>query len=845
MSGPLACMEHRPCGAPRPCLALTLLALAALSLSRATFASQPVSPAAGTVNSATTLVSSSNSSATPNAAKLPPGRRVTAAQIVPPSNPLAFLSAQLPQAGTPRNVLLEVHINGQDGYGTDTLMSTDEDPNQNLYATAAELKHWRLVQPKVSPREYEGDKYYPLRAIPGLEYHVDISTASLWITVPAKDFAGTNIVGVSNKKTPAPQSTPPGGFLNYDVFGTHDPLAGLAFNGLFEAGVFNNWGVGTSQFLAENIGHAHSHVIRLNTVWTYDNPQNMTSLQLGDSFTHGGMTGLSVLIGGIQYGTDFSTRPYYLTFPLPSLAGETATPSTLQLYMNGKLSKTEHIPPGQFLMPAVPVQANPANIKLVVQDALGHQQIITTSFYASSQLLKPGLNDYSFTFGRLRENFGLASNDYGPVAATGLFRHGFTEHFTGEISGETSQDLQDFSLGAAYADILTGEVDGAVAVSHSVLGQGALGRLIWRRQWHVININGSIQLASPHFTELGYYGQPAPKRQLTASVGGYLGGAGSAALIYIDQDNLGAITRLLSGNYSVNIGKAGFLSLNVFHALSGPSNNGLSLSFSMPLGTRTNVNFGVTQQNSVSNAFAQIQRNLPAGTGFGYRAEGELGPKPVTQAEFDYQNDAGTWRLGAQSIDGQTTYQAEASGSLAFVDDDFFASRPLNGAFGVVEVPGLANVTIYSQNQPVAVTDSKGYALVPSLLPYQNNPLSLSAEDLPLSTQIGSLQVDAVPRYRSAALVKFPVGNSRGATLTINLEDGKPLPAGATVHIVGKKQEFPVGLDGELYIIGLETHNELEVSWNEQHCEITVDMPPTKNPLPNLGAYTCKGIKRQ
>ena len=800
---------------------------------------------ASAVTRAAVPASSSAPGDTPESgSRLPYGRRV-AVRAPAPADPLAFLSAGTPGPGGPQEVLLEVHINGQDGYGTDTLLSMDSEPNEGLYATAAELKRWRLVRPKTKPYEYAGDRFYSLRAVPGLAYHVDNSTATLWITVPAKDFVGTNIVGGLDTRNPQPQPTPPGGFLNYDVFATHDPMAGPAVNGLFEAGVFNNWGVGTSQFIDQNLGRAHSHLIRLGTVWTYDDPRDMTSLKLGDSYTRGGMGGLSVLLGGIRYGTDFSTQPYFLTFPLPALSGETATPSTLQLYLNGKLSQTEHVPPGQFLMPTVPIQTNPADITLVVQDAFGRQHVITTSFYASSQLLKPGLNDYSFSFGKLRENFGIESNRYGPAAATGLFRHGFTEHFTSGLRGEVSKDLQDFSLGAAYANVLTGELDGAVAVSHSALGDGTLGRLVWRRQWQVINIGGSIQLASPRFTELGYNGQPAPRRQISASIGGYLGDAGSASLAYVDQSDVGTNIRLLSANYSANIGRFGFLNLSVFHAVGGTSDNGVSLTFSMPFGERTSIDTGIIQQNGVPRAFAQVQKSLPLGTGFGYKAGAEIGPNAVTQGEFDYQNSAGTWRAGAQNIGGQTDYQAEASGSLAFVAGHLFASRQINNAFGVVEVPGLANVTIYSQNQPVAVTDKQGYALIPGLLAYQNNQLGLSAENLPLSTQIGNLQVDAVPQYRSAAFVKFNVSNTRGATLTIDRGDGKPLPPGASVHIAGEKKTFPVGLDGELYITGLKSHNELEADWDDQHCRFVVDMPESNDPLPNLGTYTCKGVRPQ
>ena len=304
--------------------------------------------------------------------------------------------------------------------------------------------------PAAAAYTYRGEAFYSLGAVPGLHYHVDQRTQTLYIKAPAGAFGGTIVDGFF-AHNPKPQPTPWGGFFNYDVLGTHT-TGDTWVNGLFEAGLFNDWGVGTSSFLDQNLGRSGSHLIRLDTAWRHDDPGDMTTLTLGDSITRGGLTGLDVRLGGVQYGTNFATHPYFITFPMPGVSGAAALPSTVDLYVNGLLKSSQQVPAGPFSVPAVPVVTGPGQVTLVVRNALGREQVITTAFYASSSLLKQGLNDYSFSVGKLRKNYGLDSNDYGHFAATGLFRHGFTPHFTGEAQGEFSSTVHDVSLGATFAD---------------------------------------------------------------------------------------------------------------------------------------------------------------------------------------------------------------------------------------------------------------------------------------------------------------------------------------------------------------------------------------------------------
>jgi outer membrane usher protein len=174
-------------------------------------------------------------------------------------------------------------------------------------------------------------------------------------------------------------------------------------------------------------------------------------------------------------------------------------------------------------------------------------------------------------------------------------------------------------------------------------------------------------------------------------------------------------------------------------------------------------------------------------------------------------------------------------------------SRRITDSFAVVQVPDYSGVGIYADNQLVARTDADGNALLPRLRPYQKNTVRIEQADLPLDAQIDAVQLDAVPYFRSGLLLKFPVKRSRGALLTIVLENGEPLPAGAQVQIIGDNVEenevFPTGLRGEVYLTGLAVSNRLRVTWRDQSCEFVLPFPESTDPLPHLGTYICTGVE--
>jgi outer membrane usher protein len=92
-------------------------------------------------------------------------------------------------------------------------------------------------------------------------------------------------------------------------------------------------------------------------------------------------------------------------------------------------------------------------------------------------------------------------------------------------------------------------------------------------------------------------------------------------------------------------------------------------------------------------------------------------------------------------------------------------------------------------------------------------------------------------------LAEFPVRRGDGAVLQIVLDDGTPLPAGATVHVLGREAAFPVAMRGEAYVTGLERHTRLVARWNGQTCELAVALPQPAGPLPRIGPLPCSGVR--
>lgn len=712
----------------------------------------------------------------------------------------------------------------------------------HVLAGSRQLRLWRLQAPPEMAVSYEGEAYIPLDALTGLSYTIDEERQSVAIDAPSRLFDQVTLDGTAASYAPIPPS-PWGGFLNYD-FVAANVSGRTSLSGLIEASLFGPLGAGVVRYLERHEAQ-QTQSIRLDSTWTTDRPQAAVSFRLGDSITGASASwGSAVRFGGIQWSSNFATRPGLITMPLPSVAGEAAVPSTLEVYVNDSLRLRNDVQGGPFRVNDVPIVTGEGEIRLVVHDLLGRERVITESYYASPALLRPGLHDYSFEAGVARENYGITSNDYGRPLMVVTDRVGLTNHLTGEVHGELLRDQQTLGFSGALLLSSFGILSASAAASHAKQGNGQLLNLGFERAARWLSLGANAEYASPAFTRLGILpgaAIPRLKSQMFMTAG--LGRLGSLSVSRTRQEYRDRrALEILSARDSIDIGGLGYLTLSVARTVDGTRDTILALSLTHSLNARTILSATATSDAGGTGAELDLQQSLPAGRGLGYRVVADAGPTRAVDATLDMQGDVGAYQIEARHQSGATLAQASATGGLAILADHVFPSRRIDDSFAVAEVGEERDVRMYRENQLVGQTDAKGYLLVPGLRAYQNNTIRVEQADLPLDITIDAMQVQAVPNFRSGVLLQFPVQRPRGALLSVRLESGEPLPTGVLVQVTGQEEEFPSGLHGEVYVTGLAATNRLRANWAGKTCEFTVPYSQTSDPLPRLGPYVCKSV---
>jgi len=747
-------------------------------------------------------------------------------------------------------LLLQVELNAQ-GLGETVLVLRDREGR--ISVPADNLDRWRLRRPRAAPYFHAGLPYYVLDAISGVTYVYDAARQRLDISAPAGAFTASQFVN-AELRNPPPTVSQPGAFLNYTFFASR-ASAESSYAGQFEAGVFSPYGVLIAGLLAQDSGETRN-VVRLDTTWTTDFPERLSTLRLGDAVNVPGAWGRAVRFGGVQYSTNFATQPGFVTFPSVASNGQAALPSTVDVFVNNALVAQKTVPPGPFSITNIPTVNGSGNVQLVVRDLFGREQIISQPFYASVNLLKAGLEDFSYEAGFERNNFGTESADYGHALATATYRRGLTDQMTGEVRGEAARGLLVAGLSANYLFTDVGVLSatavasgGSGSDSGGGSGSGTLAGLGFQRQTGHFSVFAQAQWSTASFRQIGSTpDNPVPSRQLSASAGYQFDRFGSVGVTYVAQDfRTKDNIHLLSANYSVGIGSWGFVSFSAAKSYGPHGDVALGATLTVPIGDRTVAAAAYNAVRSRSegdtrDASFTLQRSVPAGEGYGYRVVAHTHDE--YEASGTWQNNVGTYTLDATRFEGSNAARVSAAGGIGYIGGHVFASRQITDSFGVVKVADYPDVGVLQDNQPVGRTDADGYAVLPQLRAYDLNRVSIAERDLPLDAQVDKLKMEAVPYFRSGLLLDFPVRRSHGATLIVVLDDGAPIPSGAIVRVVGRDEEFPVALNGEAYVTGLAERNRLSAAWKGRSCEFDAEVPRTADPLPSLGTFVCHGVAR-
>lgn len=741
---------------------------------------------------------------------------------------------------TPR--LLTIELNGVEVQSATFLLDSLE---QGMLVPQAELAAWGLTlsQP-INTVQYKDKTYYPLRQFDDLQYSIDNANQALILQVGARQLSGSTI-DLDKTESNMPDTTNLGAFINYDLL--HEVRSGFsdANSGTFELAGFNRLGLLTTTLLARDHNYNQSSsVVRLNSTLRYDDPSKLRTLTLGDTYSRSDDWGRSVLYGGIQWGTNFATRPDFITFPMPDMRGEAIVPSSVEIYANDRRQGQDQLNAGPFSINNIPVMTGTNDLRMVVRDVLGREQVIEQSFYASQQMLRTGLHDYNYEIGSIREDYSLHSNKYGRDFVTASHQFGFNHRLTGGGRLEALKNQQTAGLSGVWlASPRLGTVSASVAGSTADAGDGGLASLGVEHQGQRFNFGVNTTATTEKFRQIGLFDDElAPRQILRANIGASIFNGKSVGLSYIEIDRRNEIdSRVVSASYSMGILRGLFFSLYASQDLES-HDTFVGLTVSASLGERTSASINHTRNDASYSNSVQLQRNLPRGNGFGYNISTEEGHGAPNRsnARMTARTDYGTYSAEAARFHGDTAYRLNASGGVVMLGGNAFVTRRIDDSFGVVKVGDYPNVTVYNENQKVSTTNSNGAALISDLRSFEENRISFEQSDLPLDARLESRNAIIVPGFRRGVLVGFDVASANGALLTVLQANGEPLPAGTTIRDINTGQYFPVARRGEAWVTDLKANNQLIAQWGEHSCYFETSMPANPGPMPRIGPLLCQ-----
>jgi len=598
------------------------------------------------------------------------------------------------------------------------------------------------------------------------------------------------------------------------------------------------------------------------TSLTYDDRERLVRWLVGDRFDSTGPLGGSTLLGGFSVSREFTLDPYFVRFPTVGLSGAVLTRSVAEVYVNGQLLRRETLPPGPFELRNLPASVGAGTAEVVLRDAFGRQQIVSSPFYFTSNLLRAGIQEWSYDVGFRREPQVAGLGEYGPWAVLARHRIGITD---------------DLSLGArleAAADLVSGgplvtlrlpvgEMELSVAGSRHETQNGWAGSLAYNYASRWFNAGWALRIFSDHYVTTTLKApEDRPILEATALLGFPITTRSTVTLQYAHTDfrDAGPQERL-SASLSVRLTNRASLFVTASHARQPQQKPDTSVFTGLTyfLGDRTTA----TASNEVGRhqniSAIEAQRSLPLGTGYGYRVravraeqdlpqvDGRSGGSTVDYqglADLQYQSQYGFYEAAYERVNGRNTSALTAAVGLVAIGGGVHLTRPVQDSYALVSVPGVPGVRTALNNQEVGRTDSRGRLLVPNLLPYYGNRLSITDQDIPIDYSIAVTNRLVAPPVKAGAVVTFPARRIQAFVGTLVVESGgrtiTPAYGQLTVTAEGQTFESPIGRDGEFYLENLPRgRHPAVIDHKDAACRFTLDAPASAASLVDVGTVRC------
>ena len=757
-----------------------------------------------------------------------------------------ILITSLPARGE-ETVILNIVLNGENQGEFYLVMKTDGD----FYIRSEDLKKIGFKEIEGDVYEIGGEPYVLLGTIRGISFVLNEPKLSLEITAMPFHFERQEIDMEPRRPENVIYPSDTSAFLNYNLEYSRESSSRIV-DLTNEAGIRK----GNLLFLTDTNftdTDTDSSFVRLMSSATYDRRPELQRIVVGDFLAPASILGSGLNMGGFRFYKAYDTAPDLITHPLINLTAAAALPSQVDIYLDGRLIHSEKVHPGDFDLVNFFPREGSGLMEVVIKDPFGREERLQVPFYLTTALLKKGYQDYSYSVGYLREQFGIRSFDYGKAAFSGYHFYGVNDHFTTGLNADISGVKFNFGpvetlrlwnagvLALAFSTSRNDDHDYGFAESAGYSFQARKFNFQWALRAFTRNYTTLVQTSSEagtQFDSLAGFGYN------TETLGSFGLGYG------INKKFEDSIGRIVTARYSRTVFPQVRMVTLMRITYGEDTSHEYFVSFIYSPTRKTTVSMNYARENDASTETVQIQNDPPFGEGFGGRAtfqrtDSNEQDSNVFEGFLQYNAPYGTY-IGRLRTDGNDpTYQFSAGGGLAYVGHTLSFGRPVTDSFAVVEVGHLKDVRVYVNNNEIGRTNSEGRLFVPDLASYYNNQISINDHDIPIDYTFPDVKQYLSPPGRSGSRIQFEASKYRAVfgKLLVRTATGNQLLKlyEISMEVEGKPLTFQTTGDGEFYVENVYTGSyKATVIFDQKPCTFDLTVPETEESLVDLGDLICE-----
>ncbi|WP_421511224.1 fimbria/pilus outer membrane usher protein [Enterobacter sp. JS8-1] len=576
------------------------------------------------------------------------------------------------------------------------------------------------------------------------------------------------------------------------------------------------------------------------STWLMRDIRSLNSqLRVGDAWTAGDVFD-SVAFRGVQLASSDSMLPDSQRGFAPTIRGVAHSFAKVSISQNGYVIYETWVAAGPFVINDLFPGAQSGDLQVTVTESDGSKRVFTQPFSAVPFMRRQGSLKYSLNAGRFHSGSG---DTHAPDFVEGALFYGLTSQMTvyGGIRGADNYQAAALGIGQGFGVFGSLGVDDTVARSRLPDGKDVTGQA-WRIQYQKdFSATGTaFNLASYRYATGNYYefselnqsdsqqlrlNNRRSRSQITFSQ--TLGSLGSLSVSAWMQDywhTSGQDKTIHVGWYSSWRGISwGLGYYYTDSALERNPERTLSFNITVPLNKwlpdssvsyfTNHNNRGMSTQQMSLNGTALANRNLNYSV---QQSVASGGQNDSTSLAMQYNGGYGNVSLGYDHSRSGNNMTLGLAGGVIATQYGVTLSQPLGDTVALLRVPEAANVQPEGYNG--IHTDSRGYAVMPSLLAYRRNSINLDTATLGENADVEQSGLTLIPTSGAVVLANYKTHIGYRVLFSLRFR-GEPLPFGAQVEVIEHNRSAAnrsmVADSGQAYVSGVPERGTLRASWYE------------------------------